>query len=205
MPAQAWATSQVLAATMQAKAAGLGTDELNVPKMLSYIERSHHAARGTVQAGYGMWTKDPFALTEIGAWVVVGKVAAYRASAPSVAPALSRLIHRDVTELLLRQHTSGGWTPVQADPPTPSNVRTYTSIVALWALTETQLTALALPSLDEAIKTSVEWLLSTYRDDLRGWTATPGRRTGRSLALTAMAIFVLGRTETAGCCKYLRD
>jgi hypothetical protein len=204
----AWTTAQTLAAASSASLVGVTDPDLDAQRALDFLERQHRALpkkrapRGAPEAGYAMFSGDDFyTVTEIQAWAIVAKSLQLTLSQARRSQLMASTA-RDVNELLKRQDESGGWSPVSV--VRTSNTRTYTSIMALWALSEARLADVSPSELvREPIRKSAEWLLGTYNDRIKGWTATPDRRTTRLLSLTAHAIFALERTARTAEGRYL--
>jgi hypothetical protein len=79
--------------------------------------------------------------------------------------------------------------------------RTYSTIMALWALVEAHeneaIRAKIGEQYDDAIRTAIGWLMTTYRTDRGTWVPNPHRANQRDdyPGLTAQALFVLYRAK----------
>jgi hypothetical protein len=149
----------------------------------------------------------PWGVTEINSWVLLSKIASLR---PPPAPAIwddSEIavqvadINSDLTALARRQHRpSGGWAPI-AKTDDESHLRTYSTVMALWALVEAKRNMLLTPTVrnqyDQAITDGSRWLINTWvhPDDKGrgGWWPNPSWQEKDKFfpALTAQAIYVL--------------
>ena len=92
--------------------------------------------------------------------------------------------------------TNGGWAPIgQID--NEKFGRTYSTVMALWALIEarksSQLIEIMDTRYDDNIKGGIRWLLSNYNYDLRSWVPNPERakQIERFPGLTAQTLYVL--------------
>ena len=76
--------------------------------------------------------------------------------------ALLRRVSRDANVLVDRKHSAGGWAPI-LDTQEVTNLRTYSTVMSLWALLECrQIPGLSGPPLDIHIDDAVKWLLAQY-------------------------------------------
>jgi len=203
--AQVWTTAQslvgVVSAVSRAKLPQTHRDEIRAA--FNYIESARSFQSG---GGWGYWDNSLITVTEVTAWVVL-------AYARSLDPAVREFlwspieqdevrlrIERDISILLARQSHRGGWRPV-ADATGESDTRTYSTVMALWALVEASAAGAFSEDLrgqaDESIKQGLDWLLNNYLPEL-GWVPNPNRgaQTERFPGLTAQVLFVLGRAAT---------
>src|SRR5262249_33890177 len=125
-------------------------------------------------------------------------------------------IVRDLSTVAAASQADGGFSPVLSRGEELS--RTYSTVIALWALIEARDTpALASPlgkAYDETIRKGVTWMFTRgFRFDaagterpLRGWVANPWRANPQEVApgLNAQALWVVSRIVQHQDFNYLR-
>ncbi len=206
---QAWTTAQALT--------GLLTTARNldayVPKIRSAFEFIEKLRRTKPSEGWNYYgNANPFTVTEINCWVTLANIKSLDSSthiwSDSERADIMNRVDSDLAEIARRQDAGGGWRPIAED--NPDFVRTYSTVVALWALAE----AAQSPAIrdrvgtryDQAMRRGVSWLLQNYKAG-QGWVQNP-QRTGqkdRFDGLTAHALFVLARAETIPDLAYLKN
>ncbi len=141
---------------------------------------------------YTLGSDEP-TVTEVAAWVLLALAAGLDAGLWDAdgAERVRDRIARDVAALVARQHASGGFAPV--DLVVPANLRTYSSLMALWALAECRHHLPPEATAGPAQRVGA-WLLRTRREGL-GWVVAPDRPRQRerypglaAQALVAMAV-----------------
>jgi hypothetical protein len=166
-PSQAWSSAQALVALFAVRR---GLDRVErLRAAFEYIERDRRDGGWTIVDGPH---QEP--VTEIAAWVTVAHCAALDSGllwSGAETAAVEARIDRDVALLRSLQDASGGWSPVRH--LSTRNLRTYSSITALWALA-----AVARrrgdDQLAEPLRRGLAWLWATRKPDL-GWVPNPSR------------------------------
>jgi hypothetical protein len=108
------------------------------------------------------------------------------------------VLERDLDWLTTRQHRAGGWSPVPVVEE--ATTRTYSTVMALWALVEANRTKIVRlhfgPKYDQSMKLGILWLLNNFKPGL-GWVFNPHAKNQRDRypGLTAQVLFVLMRAE----------
>jgi len=186
----------------------LGDDPAaRMKKAFDYIESFRHAGNSPGWNYFG--NSSPFTVTEIAGWVVLAETFAVdrpEALADADRSEITQRIVRDLDEIVQRQDKNGGWRPIREDQP--GFIRTYSSIIALWALIEARLSPAVSPAIgtryDDNIRRGINWLLVMHRPGL-GWVANPNRvgQVARFDGLTAQTLFVLSRAERVNSFAYL--
>jgi hypothetical protein len=167
-------------------------------------------------------------VTEVAGWVLLAEVASLSPNTGQkiwggdLQAAKQRLV-RDVEMLLRLQMKSGGWSPISPEMLTgaakanglvEAHERTYSTAIAVWALSEVRrsnlLDSKKNEDIDQSIRNGTKWLLVNYRLDSKTWTPNPARGGGtdiRYLGLTAQVLFVLERarpyTPEVGLSQYI--
>jgi hypothetical protein len=150
-------------------------------------------------------TLAPRSVTEIAAWVTLAYVHAlevHNVWSEEERILLANSIRHDLSRIAARQNKStdsvrhGGISPIQ-DVRFP---RTYSTIMALWAMLEAREGGVIGKEHDEDIVRALRWLLD--RKHVAGWVPNPLRQgqegPARYPGLTAQAIFVLYRAAAQG-------
>lgn len=196
-----WVTAQCLTALL-ASPLDLKEDHDKIVRAFQYIENDRDANAD----GWGLFEDSSVAQTEITAWVCV-------ANAQLIAPTRSKLfadqvpaarkrIRRDLASIARCQLSSpkGAWSPIWvSDKMVPELARTYSTIMALWALAEARDVSDIHEEIesqyDAAIDDGVAWLLASFRPGV-GLPAAPTAQSNVPLpGLTAQAIYILHRVE----------
>jgi hypothetical protein len=200
-----WTTAQSLVAA----ASAMGNDPSlaqayagNVRQAIDYIEAGLTPGEG--------WPYNPPngpAVTEVTSWVTLAYIKTLdSAIAPVVwgdiaqQTAMKERIARNVKLLLRRQDTVGNWPPASG---LPNGARTYSAVMALWALVEARDCPALRGQLDdglaESIRRGIQRLLSNYAEqkDFRA-NPNPSGTHEHHPGLTAMTLWVLGQAEGAG-------
>jgi hypothetical protein len=197
-PDQVWNTAQALNALLLPPATPAGH-----PGELRDLLDAIEAARLPEAEGWGYYNDFSWGVTEVAGWVLLAEARSLRPDWSALlwtkdrATGLQRL-HRDLELVLMRQLPSGAFAPVSQ--PHEIHARTYSSVVAVWALVELrrgELCAERCAEVDGAIRAGVNWLLKTYEDGVNSWVPRPGR--GGNLegfpGLSGQAIYVLERAR----------
>lgn len=206
---QAWTTAQALTGVL-ASNKGLDT---RVPQIKAAFEFINRLRRTNPTEGWNIYgNANPFTITEINSWVTIAHIKSLESKTAIWNEAerqeiVNRIV-RDLAEIARRQDANGGWRPIREE--NPDHVRTYSTVLALWAITEATRSPLISARIgnqyDEAMQRGVSWLLQTYKPG-QGWVQNP-LRTGqrdRFDGLTAQALFVLSRAESTPQLPYLKN
>ena len=202
---QGWTTAQALYGLLSSGIATSG-EVTNVRQAFDYLEQVRIKSPTD---GWGYLDGASWGVTEINSWVTLAYLASLKSPnsmliwSPERIPEIIARIERDLAVIARRQLTNGGWSPTRL----VSNVnhsRTYSTIMAVWALTEAQLSA-SLPSTqrrdyDDNIKNGAQWLLITYRlkpNGIGGWWPNPNSVASQDefVGLTAQTLYVLSRAS----------
>ncbi|WP_207537260.1 terpene cyclase/mutase family protein [Sabulicella rubraurantiaca] len=196
---QVWTSAQILYALLTYK--GSTRDhQSDVRRAFEYIERVR--LPGPAQ-GWGYVEGVDWGVTEIAGWVVLATSAALQSEPPiwtsDEASEVIRRLERDLLLIISRQHDDGGWPPV---PRTnnPAHLRTYSTVMAVWALTEVRRAGILgdrdSSLYDRAARNGVAWLLSKWHFDPSGqggWQPNPAlnARDEYFPGLSAQVLYVL--------------
>jgi TIR domain len=194
---QVWTTAQALRGVLLYKRFAAA----HAPQIRQAFQYIENERRKTPEPGWGYWPASSRTLTEISAWVALAYLESLRAGiwSDSQQMAASNSIIRELDLLSARQDpASGGWGPISER--NPSFTRTYSTMMAVWAVVE----AGHVPSLREhlgsayqnIVDNGIQWLLNAC-DPTRGWVPNPNRRpqTGTYPGLTAQTLFVLSEAK----------
>jgi hypothetical protein len=213
--AQVWTTAQVLYALEMGNPIKPEVREA-IRRGFAYIERMRiSVANGPCQAsgqqdGWGYLKSLPWGVTEINSWVLLAKIASLRTNPSPAIWSDSEIggqlegIKSDLAALARRQHSNGGWAPI-AKTDDDTHLRTYSTVMALWALIEAKHSIVLNPIVghvyDRAITDGARWLImqdwqapNDNPDDrhIGGWWPTPSWTEKDAFpGLTAQAIYVL--------------
>jgi hypothetical protein len=208
--AQVWTTAQVLYALEMGNPVKPEAREA-IRGGFAYIERVRiPAVNGPCQAngqqdGWGYLKSLPWGVTEINSWVLLAKIASLRTTAARAIWSESEIggqlegIKSDLAALARRQHNNGGWAPI-AKTDDDTHLRTYSTVMALWALIEAKHSVALNPTVgheyDRAITDGAGWLIKNWQqpDDkhIGGWWPNPSWTEKDAFpGLTAQAIYVL--------------
>jgi hypothetical protein len=201
--AQPWTTAQVLYGVLNAQP-DVQKQAREIRMALEYIEANRDPA-----TGWGYMAGSKKGVTEINSWVILANLASLRVDTnhriwrTDETPLVVTRLERDIAELASRQHDDGGWAPI-GGTSNPRHVRTYCTLMAVWALVEARnnslLSGKATWKYDQAIKNGVRWLLKnrqTSRAGVSGWWPNPHtvNQNGSFVGLTAHTLYVLQRAK----------
>ena len=203
---QAWTTAQCLLAALNSQT-DLETYIPSVRNAFEYIERARHPRDGILEdEGWGLFEPAEHTVTEIAGWIVLAYIASLESETriwnESEIPQVLNRIERDINHIVGRQESTGGWRPIKEEAPAskPAFTRTYSTIIALWALAEARRSPTVFGRIsnkyDNNLVKGISWLLSNYDQNL-GWVPNPNRlfQKERFDGLTAQVLFVLSRAE----------
>ena len=202
---QVWTTAQALT--------GILTTRINNPEhsvdwnkiwaAFDYIEKNRIEEGG---GGWAYFDTHSRTLTEINSWVTVAMATAAQLNGipEKRLLELKKRIKREAEALIIRQ-SGHGWGPI-AEKPDKS--RTYSTLMALWALLEALnvLDAGEVLKFEDSINQGIEWLLE-HNHNVYGWVPNPLRKgqTEKFQGLNAHVLFVLGAASRMDSFKYLRS
>jgi hypothetical protein len=203
--AQAWTTAQSLAAVLVAEA-DISVHAQSIRNAFSYLERVR-IKEPPAYAGWGYQDSSEWGVTEIDSWVAIAYIYSLRSKIvnaiwdrDTVAAVLERL-RRDLSIIAAKQHNEGGWGPIYKTS-NPRHMRTFSTVMAVWALVEARRSQLAFTKIsdqyDQAIKDGAIWLLQVYQTNDRaigGWWPNPMHKNqiDEFPGLTAQVLYVLSR------------
>lgn len=201
-PPQVWSTAQSVVAILARTGTVTSADADQIRSDFEFFERE----RLPGDEGWGYMHDVDWGATEICAWVALAYAASMERNVGTLIwgtadPQIPRQrLSREIDLLMKRQYSSGGWPPI-IKTDTARDTRTYSTVMAVWALLETKnrnvLGNAWNKSYDDAIEKGVRWLLGTYDVDLESWVPNPGRPSQLESfpGLTAQVLFVLGKAK----------
>ncbi len=186
---QAWTTAQTAVGVL----ASANYDKTKVPADLPLTFGFLETVRlGAPEEGWGYFERNSNAITEITGWVALAELASLRTRlwASGERQEMQDRVERELKALLRRQARNGGFSPI--GDLRDGNVRTYSTVVALWALAEAMANDFDHADVVAAARNGMDWLLESRDRDL-GWVPNPGRRyqTEAFPGLTAQVLVVL--------------
>lgn len=200
---QPWTTAQVLYGVLYAHP-DIETQARDIRAGLEYIERNRDPV-----TGWGYMPGSTKGVTDINAWVILANLASLKFDANhriwrnDETGLVVKRLERDLAELASRQHEDGGWAAI-GGTTNPRHVRTYSTLMAVWALVEARNNSLISGrtswKYDQNIKQGVRWLLKnrqTSRTGISGWWPNPtiASQNGSFVGLTAHVLYVLQRAR----------
>jgi hypothetical protein len=205
---QVWTTAQCLTALLRQDAASLKNAGPAIRRAFDYVERLRLKSPGD---GWGYLKDFNWGVTEIDGWVALAYI--YSLNADNAAkvwkadeiPTAIASTNSILALLLRRQHTDGGWGPI-AQTSNTKHERTYSTIMALWALAEAEQNGDIVKGHDEeyraAVTSGAKWLLeasATNSEGFSGWWPNPSAhyQVGAYPGLTAHTLFVLSVAKSA--------
>ena len=195
---QVFTTAQGLVALLSVSEAA----ERHADSIRSAVQFIEDSRRSEPQPGWGYWKQSPATVTEISAWVSLAKIASLKNKQlweqTSRAKRLEE-VERDLDDLVHTRVVGGGFTPFAFERPAAAYTRTYSTLMALWAMVELRAHSAFQPKLDKKYlaecEEAVKWLLN--RHESKGWVPNPHRRQqGETYpGLSAQVLYVLNRAE----------
>jgi hypothetical protein len=196
---QPWTTAQGVVGVLAAHELS-EQDSARVRSAFDYLERVRVAGQG-----WGYFAGNTRGVTEINAWIALANILSLRpdqtnpvwAGGPA-ADALAR-VRRDLDEILIRQHEDGCFSPIRGTTQL-NQTRTYSTVMALWALSESRSNPLIRSqpwwNYDESIRSAIQCLMRHRTDNdtgFGGWWPALGVKdpSGVYPGLTAQVIYVL--------------
>ena len=205
---QVWTTAQCLSALLRQDVASLKNTGPAIRRAFDYVERLRLKSAGD---GWGYMKKIDWGVTEIDGWVALAYIYSLKADNAAMVwrtdelPTTIERINSILALLLARQHDDGGWGPI-VQTPNAKHERTYSTIMALWALAEAEQNGDVVKGHDEEYRAAVtrgaKWLLeanTTNSEGFSGWWPNPSARTqvGAYPGLTAQTLFVLSVAKSS--------
>jgi hypothetical protein len=200
---QAWTTAQCLVGLLQQNSTALNdTTRAQIRKAFEFIE---HMRLKSPDNGWGYQAGFNWGVTEIDAWVALAYIYSLRGNnaatiwSPNEIPdALAKT--NSILEILLnRQHGDGSWGPIEKTD-NPKHARTYSAIMATWALAQAEQNSDVLrgheADYQAAVTLAAKWLLSSYTknpEGFSGWWPNPSAKNPAESypGLEAQGLFVL--------------
>ena len=200
--AQVWCTAQAIWGILQKPANEISQEEAqSIRGHLEYMER----VRLPKDEGWGYMEPINWGVTEIAAWVTLAYVASVRSD-------IAKKIWQEEVNIPLRrietylkiiskrQASNGGWSPVNS-VASYSYLRTYSTVMSIWAMVEAQ----RIPNLEQrlkikfspAIQSGLRWLLTNYNKDRESAVPNPARaqQVDTFPGLTAQILYVMERAK----------
>ena len=186
---------------------GGGTELIPEAERILADNRDKYFTEGLFE-GWGYYEQFDWSVTEVGAWVAIAEIQSLRATHPPIwttqeqTEEVKRRVH-DIIQLLIKRQIPqvGAFSPI-ADTSDVSFARTYSTVIALWAMAEAVSPELGIyqdPELAELrsrMSDAVRWFgSSTALVRGKGWKVNPANPTDEEpfLGLTAQILSVLGR------------
>ena len=203
---QAWTTAQCLAAILQGDKDTVSPLKSDIRRGFDYLSRVELDSGG----GWGYQKYDKWQVTEIDAWVALAYIYSIRRDkdfiwdANEVAAARAKI--RSILDILIaRQREDGGWSVIEKTTD-PKQERTYSGMMAVWALSEADRNGNVFAENEEkyrsALTSGLKWLLgsrvTSSKTHFRGWWPNPSVKDpdGVSPGLTAQVLFVLSLAKS---------
>jgi hypothetical protein len=200
---QAWTTAQCLTALLYQEPASISDAGPAIRRAFEYLERSRLRESGE---GWGYMKGIKWGVTEIDAWIALAYISSLHADYATLiwkkeelAEVLAKT-HSVLDLLLKRQHDDGGWSVIEKTS-NQRHLRTYSTIMAVWALTEAEKNGDILAGHENvysaAVTRGAKWLFETYTTSdalgFSGWWPNPSARSLQQEypGLTAQTLFVL--------------
>jgi hypothetical protein len=205
---QVWTTAQCLTALLRRDAASLKNAGPAIRRAFNYVERLRLKSPND---GWGYLKDFNWGVTEIDGWVALAYLYSLKADNAAMVwkkdeiPTTIASTNSILALLLRRQHDDGGWGPI-AQTSNTKHERTYSTIMALWALAEAEQNGDIVKGHDEeyraAVTSGAKWLLeasTTNNEGFTGWWPNPSAhyQVGAYPGLTAQALFVLSVAKSA--------
>jgi hypothetical protein len=160
--------------------------------------------------GWGYYEQFEWGVTEVAAWVAIAHIQSLRTTNPVVwkteqdrerVKQRIKEVTRHIQERQIPQ--IGAFTPI-ADTSDFAFARTYSTIMAIWAIAEAASPDLGifsqseLPALETSMRDAMEWLRDkaiTDKSGIPGWKLNPSNPTGEEpfLGLAAQTLCIIGR------------
>lgn len=203
--AQVWTTAQCLTALLQQEVSRIKEAGPAMRRAFDYIERSRLKPPGS---GWGYMKSSPWGVTEIDAWVALAYLYSLRADnaaliwkqseIPEVISKTTIVLDR----IIERQHEDGSWSVIERTS-NHKHARTYSTMMAVWALAEAEQNGDVLSGREKeyrgALTLGAKWILGSFevKQTFSGWWPNPstGIFAGAYPGLTAQTLFVLSKAK----------
>jgi hypothetical protein len=204
---QVWTTAQCLTALLVQDISLIKDYGPALRKAFDYIERSRLKS---ASSGWGYVKDMNWGVTEIDAWVALAYLYSLKADNAALIwkenelPDAVSNANLALGLIIERQHNDGGWSVIERTD-NQKHIRTYSSIMAVWALAEAEQNGDVLSGHEEkygsALTLGAKWILSSYSTSstFSGWWPNPSNRVlvGEYPGVTAQTLFVLSRAKTS--------
>jgi hypothetical protein len=205
---QVWTTAQCLTALLQQDGAALKGTAPAIRRALNYVERLRLKS---TDDGWGYLKDFSWGVTEIDSWVALAYIYSLKPDNAAVVwktdelPTAIANVNSILAILMSRQHDDGGWAPIMRTS-NPKHERTYSTIMALWALAEAEQNDDLVKGHDERYRAAAiagaKWLLEAYTtnsEGFSGWWPNPSAHNpvGAYPGLTAQTLFVLSKAKSS--------
>jgi hypothetical protein len=206
---QGWTTAQCLAAILQRRENVTKDMGPALHRAFDYLERERLT---TSDDGWPYMQGMKWGVTEIDAWVALAYLFSLRDDVSAAVWKAEELPQvrertRSVLKLLLkRQHDDGSWSVIEKTDD-PRHVRTYSTVMAIWALSAAEKTGDIVSGHEaeygSAVALGAKWLLTAHATNAElgfsGWWPNPAVSggVGEYPGLTAHVLFVLNNAKDA--------
>lgn len=205
--AQVWTTAQCLTALLVQDVSLIKDYGPALRRAFDYIERSRLKSAG----GGWSYVKDMnWGVTEIDAWVALAYLYSMKADNAALIwktnelPDVVSKANLALGLIVERQHNDGGWSVIERTE-NQKHLRTYSSIMAVWALAEAEQNGEVLSGHEDKYRSAVtlgaKWILGSYSTSsaFSGWWPNPSNKVlvGEYPGMTAQTLFVLSRAKTS--------
>jgi hypothetical protein len=205
--AQVWTTAQCLTALLQQDVSVIKAAGPAIRRAFDYIDRSKLKPEG---AGWGYVKSMNWGVTEINAWVALAYLYSLRADNAAVIWKKDELPDvisktKSVLDIIVaRQNDDGGWSVIERTS-NPRHIRTYSTVMALWALAEAEQNGDVISAREtqyrDAVTLGAKWVLGSFRtvSGFSGWWVNPSNNNpvGEYPGLTAQTLFVLSKAKVS--------
>jgi len=201
---QAWTTAQCLVAVLLS-AHTASKYPIQIRAAFDFIERVKISKE---DQGWGYMEGTQWGITEINAWITLAYLASLHPEVVNIIwrenekIEIIKRVERNLSMLAASQYSNGAWGPTSRLDK-QSHIRTYSSVMALWAFVEAKnvsvVAAAVQEKYDQAIRDGARWLIAKYSRNEVGagsWWPDPATKSaGQNFfpGLSAQVLFVLER------------
>lgn len=208
---QAWTSAQALVSILSQVPQEILISKEPIFDGLDFLRRTKMPHNGWDYMALSSAQLNTVGVTEVTAWATLAYVYSLRSNFRSKiwrdgdtrqTEAID-LINDNVSIIVNRQFINGGWSTIE-NTGNFHHIRTYSTVMALWALAEAYqsgyLSSPALPKVQQSIRNAARFLLETRKTNakgLSGWWPNPETDAQPEWfpGLTAQALFVLVRSQ----------